>query len=134
MHATEKDFMLNEQEILKLFESLQQKHGQLPDDTKTPLDECAEPSLSVEGIRILADEFELPLDVVRKLSVRQYFWLSMELDEKSTRELTFEEEERCNDTLAEMHKAGGIIQWLEQRQKKKVAQQPSPLLPRDSRR
>lgn len=123
--------MLNEKQVDELFKKLEEKWGQPPEDMEPArLDECVEPSLSVEGIRQIADEFDIPLELVRKLTLRQHFWLSMELDDRHVDdEPTFEHQQAVTDALAEMHKAGGIIEYLEQWRKKKVEPQPSPLLP-----
>jgi len=122
--------VLNKKQIQELFKRLEEKHGQPPEDIRPKdLDENVEPSLSVYGIQSLIDEFDLPLETVRKLTLRQYFWLSMECDEKnSEKEIPFEVEEKADEFIAEMQKAGGMIAYLEQRRKKKIPLQPSPLL------
>lgn len=127
--------MLNKKEIEELFKSLEKKHGPPPEDMKDDLDKCVEPVLSVEGIRHLGETFDLPLETIRELTLRQYFWLSCEVAENATtRDLTFEQEEMLNDYLSEMKNASGIIQWLEQRRKKKITQHSSLLVPRSRSR
>ncbi|MDD5165492.1 MAG: hypothetical protein PHG25_03070 [Candidatus Pacebacteria bacterium] len=122
--------MLDKKQIDELFKKLEEKHGQPEGFETARLDECVEPSFSVEGIRQIADEFDMPLEFVRKLNLRQYFWLSMELDDRHVMdEPTFEQQQATDDTLAEMHKAGGIIEYLERRKKKKVQPPSVSILP-----
>ena len=127
--------MLNKNQIEQLFKNLELKHGQPEDIEPERLDECVEPMLSVTGIRTFSEEFDLSLEEVRKLTLRQHFWLSMELGERdSKKELSFEEEEKITDTLTEIQKAGGIIPWLEQRHQKEAGSETSPLLPKNKHR